>query len=212
LYPSDIPWGDGASGRPHQVAEDNSFPYAHNAEPDRLTPSPAGWSSSRVWVCQSDGLVHCPAVAPLLKRPHRLAAHAFTGRKKTRRREGAAAGIKANFGEPSERSILPHCPQRYLMRSSPSPSGAIVSSFIVLPQTMQEMSVTSGLWSSLDMIHAFIRRERRALSHLWLPMAGGDGGSMRPEFQESLVNIAHSRKFHEFRSAARYSRPAHMSP
>jgi hypothetical protein len=34
------------------------------------------------------------------------------------------------------------------MRSSPSPSGAIVSSFIVLAQTIQEMSVTSGLWSS----------------------------------------------------------------
>jgi hypothetical protein len=46
------------------------------------------------------------------------------------------------------RSILQHCPQRYLMRSSPSPSGAIVSSFIVLAQTIQEMSVTSGLWSS----------------------------------------------------------------
>src|ERR1700689_3673175 len=82
------------------------------------------------------------------------------------------------------RSILQHCPQRYLMRSSPSPSGAIVSSFIVLAQTIQEMSVTSGLWSSLDMIHAFIRRERRALSHRWLPMAGGDRPSMRPEFQE----------------------------
>jgi hypothetical protein len=46
------------------------------------------------------------------------------------------------------RSILQHCPQRYLMMSSPSPPGAIVSSFIVLAQTMQDMSVTSGLWSS----------------------------------------------------------------
>ena len=36
-----------------------------------------------------------------------------------------------------------------------------------------------------DMIHAFIRRERKALSHRWLPMAGGDG-----------ISLAHCKALH----------------
>jgi hypothetical protein len=45
------------------------------------------------------------------------------------------------------RSILPHCPQRYVMTSLPS-SRPIVSSFIVLTQTMQDTRDVRGLWSS----------------------------------------------------------------
>jgi len=45
-------------------------------------------------------------------------------------------------------SILPHCPQRYSRRSSLPSSGKTLSSFMVLAQTIQDISVVSGLLSS----------------------------------------------------------------
>jgi hypothetical protein len=44
------------------------------------------------------------------------------------------------------------------------------------------------------MIHAFIRRERKALSHRWLPMAGGDGRIMAYCKPSLLIKIAHIEK------------------
>jgi hypothetical protein len=41
-------------------------------------------------------------------------------------------------------------------------------------------------------VHALIRRERKALSHRWLPMVGGDGTTMELLLDRLLSNIAHT--------------------
>jgi hypothetical protein len=102
------------------------------------------------------------------RKPHhqrrRSVAPRGEDQRKTNRREPAARGIKATFRELSEVALS--C---LIVRSDiggrhrPSRSGELCSSFIVLSQTIEDMSVMSGLSSS------FIVRQNRRRNRPFLP-------------------------------------------
>ena len=68
--------------------------------------------------------------------------------------------------------MAPHFSQRYWMTSLPSSIGDIFSSLIVTLQTMQEISVRSGLRSSFIEAHIEVEGRMKAIASLKHSVSG----------------------------------------